>query len=150
MYARGTVKKNRRMVSSQILLTKADCKKTADGYFRMAVCEFTKMQAFGWNDNNPVRILSTSDYSQEITTVWQQRGVAKLQIPCMCAIPMYNDVMQGVGRHDQLRSKFALASLRGFKKYYVTHQLAEVGIGITNAGIYFSLAYPHLNNKEGQ
>jgi hypothetical protein len=32
IYARGTAKKNRRMVTSQILLTKADCKKSDDGY----------------------------------------------------------------------------------------------------------------------
>jgi hypothetical protein len=64
IYTRGTVKKKRRMVPSQILLTKADCKKLADGYVRMPVCEFAKMQAFGWNDNNPVHILSTADSSQ--------------------------------------------------------------------------------------
>jgi hypothetical protein len=63
---------------------------------------------------------------------------------------MYNDGMQGVDRHDQLRSKIALASHHGFMKYYVTHQLAQVDIGITNAGIYFSLAHPHLKKEEGQ
>jgi hypothetical protein len=57
------------MVPSQIVLTKANCKKTADGYVRMAVCKFAKMQAFGWNDNNPVHILSTADSPQKITTV---------------------------------------------------------------------------------
>jgi hypothetical protein len=145
IYARGTVKKNRRMVPSQTLLTKADCKKMADGYVRMAVCEFAKMQYFGWNDNNPVYILSAAYSSQERTTFWRQRVAAKLQI-----IPMYNDGMQGVDRHNQLRSKFALASRRGLKRYYVTHQLAQVDIGITNVAIYFSLAHPHLKNKEGQ
>jgi hypothetical protein len=116
----------------------------------MDVCEFAKMQAFGWNDKNPVHILSTAYSSQEITTVWKQRGAAKLQIPCPRAIPMYNDGMQGVDRHDQLRSKFALASHRGFKKNSVTHQLAQVDIGIINACIYLSLEHPHLKNKEGQ
>jgi hypothetical protein len=58
--------------------------------------------------------------------------------------------MQGVDRHDQSRSKFALASCRGFNKYYITYHLVQVDIGITNAGIYFSLANPHLKNKEGQ
>jgi hypothetical protein len=62
---------------------------------------------------------------------------------------MYNDGMGGVDRHDQLRSKFALSSRHGFKKYYVTHQLAQVDIGITNAGIYISLVHPHLKNKGG-
>jgi hypothetical protein len=65
----------------------------ADGYVRMAVCEFAKMQAFFWNDNNPVHILSTADSSQERITVWRQRNAAKLQIPCPRAIPMYNDRM---------------------------------------------------------
>jgi hypothetical protein len=116
----------------------------------MDVCEFAKMQAFGWSDNNPVHILSIADSSQEGTTVWRQGGADKLQIPCPRAIPMYNDGMQGMDRHDQLRLKFALSSRHGFKKYYVTHQLAQVGIGIKNAGIYFSLAHPHLKNKEGQ
>jgi hypothetical protein len=64
------VNKNRRMVPSQIVLTKANCKKEYDGYVRMAVCEFVKMQAFGWNDNNPVHILSTSDSSEPRTMVW--------------------------------------------------------------------------------
>jgi citrate lyase beta subunit len=94
----------------------------------MAVCEFAKMQAFGWNDNNLVHILSTADSSQERNNVWLQGGAAKLQIPCPRAIPMYNDVIQGVDRHDQLRSKFALASRHGFKKYYVTHQSGQVDI----------------------
>jgi hypothetical protein len=60
----------------------------------MTVCEFAKMQAFGWNDKNPVHILSTADSSQERTIVWQQRGAYKLQIPRPRAIPMYNDGMQ--------------------------------------------------------
>jgi hypothetical protein len=88
IYARGTVKTNCRMVLSQIVLTKADCKKSADGYVGMAVCEPTKMQAFCWNDNNPVQILYTTDSSEERTTVWGKRGAVKLKIPCPCSIPM--------------------------------------------------------------
>jgi hypothetical protein len=61
IYARGSVKTNRRMVPSQIVLTKAEIKRLPDGYVRMAVCEFAKMQAFGCNDNNPVHMLSTAD-----------------------------------------------------------------------------------------
>jgi hypothetical protein len=150
IYARRTVKKNRRMVPSHIILTKTDCKKSADGYVQMAVCELAKMQAFGWNENNPVHILSTTYSSQNITTVWRQCGAARLQIPCPRAIHIYSDGMKGVDRHDQLRSTFALASCHDFKKYYITHHLTQVDIGITNAGIYFSLAHPHLKNKEGQ
>jgi hypothetical protein len=116
----------------------------------MAVCKFSKMHFFGWNENNPLHILSTANSYKERKTVWRQRGAAKVQIPRPRAIPMYNDGMQGVDCHDQLRSTFALASRHCFKKYYITHQLSQVDIGITNAGIYLSLANTHLNNKDGQ
>jgi hypothetical protein len=55
-----------------------------------------------------------------------------------------------VDRHDQLRSTFALASHHGFKKYCIMQHLAQVDIGIINAGIYFSLANIYFKNKEDQ
>jgi hypothetical protein len=81
IYARGTVKKNQRMAPSQIVLTKVELKRLPDGYARMAVCEFAKMQAFGWNGNNPLHMLSTADASTPLTHVFHQRGSTKLQIP---------------------------------------------------------------------
>jgi hypothetical protein len=82
--------------------------------------------------------------------VWGQLGSSKLKIPCPLAVHMYNDEMQGVDHHYQLRSKFDVASCRGFKKYYIMHHLAQRDIGMTNTGIYFFLANPNLNNKKGQ
>jgi hypothetical protein len=58
--------------------------------------------------------------------------------------------MQCVDGHDQLRSRFALASRHVFKKYYITHQLAQLDICITNAGILYFKAHPELKNKEGK
>jgi hypothetical protein len=55
--------KKGRMVSSQSVITKAEITRLPDGYVRMDVCEFSKMQPFGWNDNNPVHMLSTADTS---------------------------------------------------------------------------------------
>jgi hypothetical protein len=81
IYARGDVEKNRRMVPSQIVLPKAEIKRVPGGYVRMGVCEFVKMQAFGWNDKNPVHMLSTADASTPRTHVVRQRGSTKLQIP---------------------------------------------------------------------
>jgi hypothetical protein len=43
-----------------------------------------------------------------------------------------------------------LASWHGFKKYYITHQLSQLDISITNAGILYFQAHPELKNKEGQ
>jgi hypothetical protein len=63
---------------------------------------------------------------------------------------MYTAGIQGVYRHDKLRSKFALAARHGFKKYYVTHQLAQCDIGITNTGIYNFLDTIILKTKDLQ
>jgi hypothetical protein len=41
-YTRGTVKKIKRMVTSQIVFTKAAIKRLAGGYVPMAVCELKK------------------------------------------------------------------------------------------------------------
>jgi hypothetical protein len=65
IYARGTVKKNHGVVPSQIVLTRVDCNNEHAGFVWMDgwmdVCEFANMQDFGWNDNNPVHVLSTAD-----------------------------------------------------------------------------------------
>jgi hypothetical protein len=110
----------------------------------MAVCEFAKMEASGWNDNNPVHTLSTADASMPRTHIVRQRGSTKLQIPLVLSIPKYTNDMQCVGRHNQLRSRFALASRHGSYKYYIMHQLAQLDIGITNAGILNFEAHPEL------
>jgi hypothetical protein len=78
IYASGTVKKNRRMVPSQIVITKAEIKRLPDGYVLMTEREFAKMQAFGWNDKNPVHMFSTANASMPRTHVVRQRGSTKL------------------------------------------------------------------------
>jgi hypothetical protein len=80
------------------------------GYVRMVVCEFAKMKAFGWNDNDPVQVLSTADAPGPRTTVTRQRGSKQMMIPCPLAIPNYNKNMQRIDHHDQLCSRSALAS----------------------------------------
>jgi hypothetical protein len=129
--------------------TKAESKHFPDGYVRMVVCEFAKMKAFGWNDNNLVCVLSTTDVSGPRATVTRQRGSRQMEVTCHLAIPNYNNDMQGVDHHEQLRSRFTLASRLGFKKYYITHQLAQMDMGITNADIYYFEANPHLKKREG-
>jgi hypothetical protein len=149
VYARGTVKKNNRMVPSQIVLIKAESKQLPDGYVSMKVCEFAKMKYFGWNNNKPVHVLSTTDASGPRSMVMQQRGSKHMMIPCPLSIFNYTNNMQGVDCHDQLRSRFALASRHGFKKYYITMQLAQIDMGITNAAILLLDANPHLKKKKG-
>jgi hypothetical protein len=102
IYARTTVKKNQRMFPSQIVLTKEEIKRLPDGYVRMTVCEFSKMQTFSWNYNNTVHMLSTVDASMPRTHVVCQRGRTELQIRPPLAVTKYKNGMQGVDRHDQL------------------------------------------------
>jgi hypothetical protein len=148
-FARGTVLKNRCMVLYQIILTKSETATLPDGYVMMAVCEFTKMLAFGWNDKNPVHIVSYADGYDSIMMVRRQRKKLVANVSCLITVPAYSKNMQGVDHHDQLQSKFVLSSRHGFKKYYIIHQLAQMDIGITHACIYHVLANPQLKKKEG-
>jgi hypothetical protein len=51
------------MVPSHFFLANAVSKWLPDGYVQMVVCEFAKMKAFVWNNNNHVHVLSTADTS---------------------------------------------------------------------------------------
>jgi hypothetical protein len=57
------------MVPYKIVLTKDESNRLPDGYAQIVVCEFAKMKAFAWNDNNPVYVLSTANTSGPRTTV---------------------------------------------------------------------------------
>jgi hypothetical protein len=104
-YARGTVKKNRRMVPSQIALTRAESKRLPDSYVQVVVYEFVKMKAFGWNDSNHVHVFSTADASVPRIMGTRQRGRNQMQVPFPLAIPNYNNNMQGVDCHSQLHRR---------------------------------------------
>jgi hypothetical protein len=71
-----------------------------------------------------------------------------MQVMCPLAIPNYNTNMQGVDHHDQLGSMFSLSYRHVFKNYYITHPLAHMDMGITNAAIYYFEDTPHL--KKGR
>jgi uncharacterized protein YcbK (DUF882 family) len=80
--------------------------------------------------------------------VRRQRKKIVANVSCPTTVPASNKNMQGVDPHDQLRAKFALSLRHGFTKYYITHQLAHMDIGIINAFIYFFLANPHLKKRK--
>jgi hypothetical protein len=82
LFASGTVLKNRHMAPSQIILTTSETATLTDGYARMAVCEFTKMMAFGWNDKNPVHFVSTVDGTEARLTVRRQRKNVLVNVSC--------------------------------------------------------------------
>jgi hypothetical protein len=57
--------------------------------------------------------------------------------------------MQRVDHHDQVRSRFTIASRHGVNKNYITHQFVHRYMGITNAAAYYFEANPHLQKREG-
>jgi hypothetical protein len=81
--------------------------------------------------------------------VWHQRKKLLANVSCPTTVPAYNKNMQGVDCHGQLRIKIDLSSRHGFKKYYITHQLAQMDIGNTHACTYQFLANPQIKKKEG-
>jgi hypothetical protein len=82
-------------------------------------------------------------------TVQRKHNKFVTTVSCQLTIPDYNKNMQGVDWHDKLRAKYDLSSIHRFKRYYITHQLAKMDIGITNSCIYHALANPKLKKKNG-
>ena len=102
---------------------------------------------FGWVDGSPVQILTTADGSVSASTVYRKLGKEPIIVKAPLCLKRYNQRMQGVNRHDQLRATFSLVARHGFKKYYVKILLGLVGMAIMNAFIHFKLMNPYLCNK---
>lgn len=92
-----------------------------------------------WNDNNIV-IVAHSCLSQpsEMITCERQVGRQKLTVPQPQAINRYNQHMNGVDVHDQLRKKYAAS--RASKKYWKYILWFVVDCCRVNAWILYKLA----------
>jgi hypothetical protein len=72
LFARGTVRKNRRMVLECIIYTKTEAKKARHSALKWPVNLLAGIYAFRWSDGSPVHMLSTADGSDQVTTVSRQ------------------------------------------------------------------------------
>jgi hypothetical protein len=149
-FAQDMFLKNRHMVPLQVISNQSETYNLPDEYVRMVVCEFAKLLAFGWKDTIPVHFVSTSDGSGAIMIIQRQLKKHVAHMSCPTTAPAYTTTLQGVDHHYQLRAKFALSSRHGFNKYYTTHQLAQMDIGITTTCIYYFFTNPHPKKKEGR
>jgi hypothetical protein len=121
--ARGTVRKNHRMVPAVIFV-------------------------FGSTYGNPVYMLSTADGLDQLTNVSLHIGKDKRDVPVPNTVKACMTYMRGVDHRDQLREMLSLMKSHGFnKKWYVKMWLALIEIPLTNASICYFLATPEL--KEG-
>lgn len=117
VYARGTMRKNRKHVPTNIRFSPDDLKHLPRGSTRASTRDDGKMQFASWNDGSEVNIMSTSD-SSAMSTVQRSIGNEKRDIPAPSSIKQYNKFMQGVDRLDQLRQRFSITDGHSFKKWY--------------------------------
>eukprot|EP00978_Attheya_sp_CCMP212_P013289 scaffold33394_cov62-Attheya_sp.AAC.5 len=107
---RGTVLTSRRFTPTSIRFTDKDAKKCPRGSFRMAAAvKEQHMSIFGWNDGCGVHMISTADGTEIGTVTRQIKAVSKV-ISAPKVVKRYNDGMQWVDHHDQLRTLFSLAT----------------------------------------
>ncbi|MGH7974333.1 MAG: hypothetical protein ACREBR_02310, partial [bacterium] len=146
IFARGTARTNRRHFPKPVIFTKQEAKNKPRGSIKVAVNDRFKMTAVGWLDGNPVHMLSTAD-GTENGSVTRRIGGQQQPVRAPVIVKHYNNSMQAVDRHDQLRALFSLCKRHGFKKYYVKIILALIDIALTNAAIHYFLANPADDGK---
>ena len=61
IYARGTVRTNRKYLPSFIQFEKPDMKNISRGSFRFATNEKYNLSCYAWHEKNPVHVMSTAD-----------------------------------------------------------------------------------------
>ncbi len=95
-----------------------------------------------------MHFISTAD-TTETVTVSRRIREKKVDVSAPMAIKNYNKYIDGVDRHDRLRSTFLLGKKLHFKKYYVKLFLFLCDIGFTNAWIYYKMCNPDATKKYG-
>ncbi|MGH7974639.1 MAG: hypothetical protein ACREBR_03870 [bacterium] len=145
--ARCTVRQNRRFLPQLMMWSQREARGMERGATKMLVNDEHKMVAFGWVDGIPVHMVSTAD-SSDMGFVTRRIGGEQKQVPAPVVVKRYNNAMQSVDRHDQLRGGVSLCSRHGFKKYYVKLMLALIDIALTNANIHYNLRNPEKHAEE--
>eukprot|EP00978_Attheya_sp_CCMP212_P039235 scaffold202291_cov38-Attheya_sp.AAC.1 len=113
----------------------------------MAAAVKEHMSIFGWNDGCGVHMISTADGTEIGSVTRQIKAVSKV-ISAPKVVKRYNDGMQGVDHHDQLRTLFSLATRHQFRKYYVTLIMALIDFALVNAHIHYHMAHPQLKRHK--
>ena len=144
VYMRGTCRANRKGFPSAVKYNKGDAKKLARGTMKMMVDSQNHIAAYGWLDNSPVQMITTADGSANRAQVSRQVGKDVVYVNAPQCLERYNQLMQGVDRHDQMRALFSLVNRHGFKKYYVKIILGLIDMAITNAWIHYKMVNKEL------
>ena len=137
LYARGTVRVNRRgwprqLLSEVRLRSQGDC----------AAAQKGTLSAFSWRDKRVVNLLSTADDPTVETTVSRkQRDGTKKEVPCPSTLLHYNNNMNGVDHADQMRMEYP--SGRMSRRWWVYLFWFLFDVAVSNAFILMKESVAH-------
>ena len=137
IYARGTVRTNRKYLPKFIQFSKTDVKNMARGSYRFATNDQYQISCYAWNDKNPVHLLSTAD-STDVQFTKRQTKSEKINVVCPVAIKEYNAGMQGVDQFNRLITLFSMSNLH-FDKYYKKVAMILMDLAVTNAYLHYKM-----------
>jgi hypothetical protein len=82
-----------------------------------------------WQDNKPVSLLSTAHRPTDMTTVQRKnKDGSTIELQCPRVVKVYNEIMGGVDRFDQLRERYAVGR-RSIKWWHrIFHWLLDLAI----------------------
>lgn len=132
LYARGTVRLNRKYLPKFIKYMRNDLKKIDRGSYEFASNIEYNMSMHCWHDSNPVHMLSSCD-STGVDVVKRQSHGNKVTISCPVAVKKYNENMQAVDQFNGLISLFSLGESHTFTKYYKKIAMVLMDLVLVNA-----------------
>ena len=138
LYARGTVRLNRKYLPRFIKYLKKDMAKLPRGSYQFAVNNEYKMSMHCWHDKNPVHVLSTAD-STTVEEVSRKQGSSKIIVQCPSTIKNYNKNMQAVDQFNKLMSLFSLSEAHTFTKYYKKIAMVLMDFVLVNSYLHYKL-----------
>ena len=123
IHACGTVRANRRGLP-EMLKTNDKLQRGHHLYSVRGSVAATK-----WQDNKPVSMLSTAHDPTKTSLVNRKnKDGSRTSLPCPQVVDVYNNIMGGVDRFDQLRERYAIGR-RSVKWWHrIFHYLLDVGI----------------------
>ena len=138
LYARGTVRLNRKYLPKFIKYLKKDMATLDRGSYQFASNIKHNMSMHCWHDSNPVHMLSSCD-STIVDVVERQAGKNKVTISCPVAVKEYNENMQAVDQFNHLISLFSLAENHTFTKYYKKIAMVLMDFVLVNAYLHMKI-----------
>ena len=115
IYTCGTVNSNRKDLPPPLRVKKAALRRELPNRGDSVSYFKDSLNVTAWNDNNIVMILHNNSSSDPVRCE-RQVGRQRMMIPQPKAISDYNQFMNGVDLHDQLRKRYACG--RPSKKYW--------------------------------